>query len=158
MRPLTTRPPRVTWTSVFPMRYRARRTVSRGSSSRRSRRSRGAPACRELRLPTTKSGQRHVLVGEPTRIDAHAIANEICHCRQLAGRLRVLRIAAAVEADGGADEPVLQVEAQEDAPPGIAAEDDAIPAGREAHVFDQVLVLIRPEGVQIVVGLGAAQH
>src|SRR5262249_55018568 len=145
MRPLTTRPPRVTWTRVFPMRYRARRTVSRGSSSRRSRRSRVATTRRALRLPATDAGQRDVLGREPPRIDAHAIANEIGHCRQLAGRLRVLRIAAAVEADGGADEPVLQIEAQEDAPPGIAAEDDAIPAGRETHVFDQVLVLIRPE-------------
>src|SRR5215471_3344167 len=125
MRPLTTRPPRVTWTSVFPIRYRARRTVSRGSSSRRSRRSRVATTRGALRLPATKAGQRYVLGGEPTRIDAHAIANEIGYCCQLAGRLRVLRIAAAVEADGSADEPVLQVEAQEDAPLGIAAEDDA---------------------------------
>src|SRR5215470_12649324 len=126
MRPLTTRPPRVTWTSVFPMRYRARRTVSRGSSSRRSRRSCVATTRRALRLPATKTGQRYVLVGEPTRVDAHALANEIGHRGQLAGRLRVLRIAPAIEADGGADEPVLQVEAQEDAPPGIATEDDTI--------------------------------
>src|SRR5262249_45629018 len=114
MRPLTTRPPRVTWTSVFPMRYRARRTGSRGSSSRRNRGSRGATSGWALGLPATEAGQRYVLGGEPASIDRHAIANEIGHCRQLAGRLRVLRIAAAVEADGGADEPVLQIEAQED--------------------------------------------
>src|SRR5262249_10934485 len=119
MRPLTARPPRVTWTSVFRMRYRARRTVSRGNSSRRSRRSRVATTRRALRLPATEAGQRYVLGGEPIRIDAHAIANEIGYCRQLAGRLRVLRIAAAVEAVGGPDELALQIEAQEDLPTGI---------------------------------------
>ena len=39
-----------------------------------------------------------------------------------------------------------------------AAEDETIPSGRKAHVFDHVVVLVRPEGMEIVIGLVAAQH
>jgi len=40
----------------------------------------------------------------------------------------------------------------------VAAKDETVPAGREADVLDQVLVLVRPERVQVVVGLLSAEH
>src|SRR5262249_19726991 len=158
MRPLTARSPRVACARVFPLRERARRTVSKGSSSRRRRRSRGTMAGRAARLRDTKTRQGYPLVGEAIGIHPHPISNEVGYRGELARGLRVFGIAAAVQADGGADEPVLQVEAEEGASPRIAAEDEVVPAGSEAHVLDQVLVLIRPEGVEIVVGLGTPQH
>ena len=53
--------------------------------------------------------------------------------RQLAVALGVLRIAAAIEADRRADDPVLQVEAEELAALRVAAEHEAVPARREAR-------------------------
>ena len=77
---------------------------------------------------------------------------------QLPVGLGVLRIPAAVEANRRAHDPFLQVKAEEPAALGIPAEDETIPGRRETEILDQVLVLVRPEGMQIVVGLRAAHH
>ncbi len=61
-------------------------------------------------------------------------------------------ITAAVEADGGPHHPVHQVEADQLALVHAAADHELIPLGDVADVLDLVLVLIGPEGVQVVVG------
>src|SRR3989442_1396031 len=86
-----------------------------------------------------------LLVRQPRGIDENALADQVRDRLQLAIGLRVLRVAPAVEADGGAYDPVLQIEAEELAALGPAAEHQLVPGGREADVLDQVLVLIRPD-------------
>src|SRR6266849_5191242 len=123
--------------------------------------------CSPSRRPQTSIGARQgldeaaevdLLVRQPRGIDENALADQARDRLQLAIGLRVLRVAPAVEADGGAYDPVLQIEAEELAALGPATEHELVPGGREADVLDQVLVLIRPEGMQVVVGLLAAQQ
>src|SRR5205823_879325 len=94
----------------------------------------------------------------PLGLDFEAVADQRHRALQLAIRLWVLRIAAPVDANGGAHQPVLHVEAEKLASLGAAAEDESVPALGEADVLDHVLVLIRPERVEVVVGPRAAQH
>src|SRR2546425_421567 len=99
-----------------------------------------------------------VLVDQLRGIDTRAVTDQAHGRLQLAICFRVLRIAAAVEADHRLDGPILEVEAQELAALDPATEHETVPAGRESHVFDGVLVLIRPEGMHVVVGLRSVQQ
>jgi hypothetical protein len=63
-----------------------------------------------------------------------------------------LRVTTAVEADRGQHHPGRQVEADEPALPGTAADYELIPLSGVADVLDLVLVLIGPERVEVVIG------
>src|SRR5438093_654551 len=105
-----------------------------------------------------EAAQVDIVVRQLRGVDGHAVADQIRDQLQLAIGLRVLRVATAVEADGGAYDPVLQIEAEELAALGPAAEHETVPPGRDADVFDHVLVLLRPVGMQVIVGLLAVQQ
>src|SRR5207245_11183331 len=94
------------------------------------------------------------LVSEPGCTDRRAATDHVDRRLQLALALGIFGIAAAVEADGGADDTILEVEAEEFAAFRPAPEHDAVPARGEADVFDHVLVLTGPERADVVVGLG----
>src|SRR5205823_2735089 len=91
-----------------------------------------------------QAAQVDVLVDQLRGGDSRAVADQGHSRLELPVHLRILRITATVEADHHAHDPLLQVEAQELAALRSAAEDEAVPAGREADVLDGVLVLIRP--------------
>src|SRR5712692_12071748 len=113
---------------------------------------------RSLPLWAGETLEVHSVVGQPPGIGRDAIPDEARDDRQLAVALGVLRIAAAVEPHRRAHDPVLQIETEEFSARRVAPEYEPIPGGREADVLDDVLVLIRPERVEVVVGFGPAQH
>src|SRR6266508_4868239 len=95
---------------------------------------RGSPGSRSPRV--SQAPQVDVLVRQRRGIDGNAAADQIRDGLQLTVHLRVLRVTPAVEADRCAYDAVLQIEAEELAALGPAAEDQAVPAGREADVLD----------------------
>ncbi len=99
-----------------------------------------------------------VLVREAVGIDGDAMTNQVRDSLELAVGLWIFGIAAAVETDGRAHDSVLHVEAEELAARRGAPEDKAVPGGREAHIFDEVLVLIGPKRVKVIIGQAAIQH
>src|SRR6266404_8517294 len=105
-----------------------------------------------------QAAQLHRLVAQLRGIDAYAVADQARRRLQLPVRLWVVGIAATVETDRGADDPAVEVEAEELAGLESATEHQAVPARREADVLEGVLVLIRPEGMDVVVGLRSTQQ
>src|SRR5712692_10503555 len=92
------------------------------------------PAGRRSSRPNGRhAAQVNVLVRQLRGLDRNAPADQVRHDLELTIRLRVLRISPAIEADRRTHEPVFQVEAEEFAALRAAAEDEAIPAGRETH-------------------------
>src|SRR4029077_1517885 len=69
-----------------------------------------------------------------------------------------LGIPAAVQSHGRPQHAALQEEAEEPALLWAATEDDLVPARGVSHVLEGVLVLVGPEGVQVVVGTLVAEH
>ena len=67
-------------------------------------------------------------------------------------------IAAAVETDSGPHYPVHQVKADQLGVGHAAADHELVPLGDVADVLDLVLVLIGPEGVEVVVRRRGAEH
>src|SRR5436305_9419825 len=94
-------------------------------------------------------GQWHVGIGEPAVVDGRAGADEL---------LDVLRDVPDVDVHAGDDAVARQPERDELAPGGVAAEDDAVPAAREAGVLHADLVLIGEEVRDALIGLPAAEH
>src|SRR5437867_142159 len=124
-----------------------------------------ATACRKVRrehrrvaMDDLLLSQIVVLVDQLRGIDAHALADQPHRRLQLAVHLGVFRIAATVEAHHRTDDPLLEVEAEELATLGSATEHEAVPIRRVPDILDGVLVLIRPEGMDVVVGLFCTQH
>src|SRR4029077_495771 len=102
--------------------------------------------------------QVDVLVRQLRGVDRHALADQLHRGLEFSIRFRILRIAATVEADHRAHDSIRQVEAQKRSALESAANHDAVPACREPDVLDRVLVLIRPEGMDGVVEVLAAQQ
>src|SRR5262249_61760618 len=92
-----------------------------------------------------------ILVGKPCGIHADALADQRYAELQLPFIRRVLRITAAVEPEHGAQRGILKVEGQEVTTLWLAAQHHLVPFLGEADVLDALVVLIRPERVDVVV-------
>src|SRR4029453_3050327 len=99
-----------------------------------------------------RGGQRSevsALVGEHAAARARAVGHHARAGRHFGVGLP-LRIAPAVEADGGPHDPGDQVETDELAVPESPADYEVVPARSVADVLEDVLVLVGPEVVDVV--------
>src|SRR5215472_5673809 len=93
--------------------------------------------------------QVRVLVGQRAVIGLGVPGHELragCHLR--VGF--VFGITAAVEADGGAHNPGVEVEANEFSVVQVSPDGEVVPLGRVADILERVLVLVGPEVVDVV--------
>ena len=85
------------------------------------------------------------------------IAHQSFRGRQLAFFVK-LWIAAPVQSHHRFDPPALEIEAEEAAVFDAAAHHETVPVSRVSNIFQGVLILVRPEGVEVGIRLHIAEH
>src|SRR6266480_6585775 len=98
-----------------------------------------------------------VFVDEGGRCGSRASGNQ-CACFGHLPLLIKLRVPASIQADRGAQASSLQIEPDQPALPKCAADNELVPLADVAHVFELVLVQIRPECVEVAVLVLRAEH